>query len=197
VSLEERFKELTALWNKETAGSSSLTVICGNEHYKGIIRLGRLVVPLIMEDLKKGPNHWFIALREITGEQPHIPDEDAGRIRKIGDLWLKWWEEHELTWCRKEQDLFALKWETGIFHNFYPSTIQMSLCGDPPYYRVRLTPNSEGEYWAWHDFAKDVYNFANHNRNGVIICFPYGPEIEEKLGRGEIIRVRVDELGVA
>jgi len=98
--------------------------------------------------------------------------------------------------CRSAE-LFALKWPSGIFHSFCPNTACMSLCGDPPYYRVKLTPDPEGAYWTWHEFEKNEYRYTNHNRVGVEICFPYGLEIETTLGRGELIRVRVEELGVA
>ena len=96
-----------------------------------------------------------------------------------------------------ERELFALKRSSGVFGSFFPSLKAMSLCGDPPYYRVKLTLDPAGEYWTWHDFEKNDYHFTNHNRLGVEICFPYGPEIETKLGRGEIVRVRVEELGIA
>lgn len=95
------------------------------------------------------------------------------------------------------RELFAVKSESGIFRSFFPSLKAMSLCGDPPYYRVKLTPDPTGAYWAWHDFEKDTYNYTNHNEMGVEICFPYGSAIEVKLCRGKIIRVRVEELGVA
>lgn len=196
--VEERFKALAKKWHEETGFSSNLTYKWSNRHYQQILGLGRAVVPVIMEDMRQSPDWWFDALRKLTGHEPEIdPETESGYLKIIAQKWLTWWDGQKDTWFRKEQELFALKWETGIFHSFYPSEIQMSLCGDPPYYRVRLTPDPEGGYWAWHDFVKDVYNFTNHNREGVVICFPYGPEIEEKLGRGEIIRVRVDELGVA
>lgn len=67
----------------------------------------------------------------------------------------------------------------------------------PPYYRVKLTPDSDGAYWTWHDFKRDTFLYTNQNKLGVDICFPYGPEAEEKRGRGKRIRVRVVELGVA
>ncbi len=92
-------------------------------------------------------------------------------------------------------ELFALKWPSGIFHQFWPSLVQMGMCGDPPYYRVRLMPDPDGEYWTWHDLEKNTYNFTNNHEMGVEICFPYGSAIETKFGRGKIIRVRVEELG--
>ena len=98
---------------------------------------------------------------------------------------------------RGAQELFAIKHPSGVFANFFLSLKAMSVCGDPPYYRVRLTADSDGEYWAWHAANDGRYHFTNRNKMGVEICFPYGSEIEEKLGRGKIIRVRVEELGVA
>ena len=38
------------------------------------------------------PDHWFIALEEITGAQP-IPPESEGKVKKMAEAWIKWWEE--------------------------------------------------------------------------------------------------------
>ena len=94
-------------------------------------------------------------------------------------------------------ELFALKAEKGVFRNFFSHIKAMSLCGPPPYYRVRLTPDPDGAYWTWHDFEKGVFLFTNANKLGVEICFPYGTKPEIERGHGDVIRVRVDEIGVA
>jgi hypothetical protein len=96
-----------------------------------------------------------------------------------------------------ERELLALKSPSGVFRNFFPNKVCMSMCGPPPYHRVRLTLDPAGEYWAWHDFEDGDYHFTNHSRMGVEICFPSGSEAEATLGRGKIVRVRVEELGVA
>ncbi len=57
--------------------------------YQQIIGLGSSVIPLILEDLAKEPDHWGWALEAITGENP-VPEEAAGDITAIADAWLAW-----------------------------------------------------------------------------------------------------------
>jgi hypothetical protein len=46
-------------------------------------------VPLILKELQARPDHWFTALRAITGENP-VPDEHRGDLRAMADDWLRW-----------------------------------------------------------------------------------------------------------
>jgi hypothetical protein len=57
--------------------------------YQEIIGMGQKVVPLLLTELKRKPDFWFVALREITGENP-VPPESAGRIEEMARAWLKW-----------------------------------------------------------------------------------------------------------
>lgn len=55
--------------------------------------MGKPVVPLILRDLEKSPDHWFWALRAITGEDPVKP-EQRGRMQQMAQAWIQWGKEY-------------------------------------------------------------------------------------------------------
>ncbi len=61
--------------------------------YQRIIGLGPAVIPLILADLARQPDHWFWALRALTGEDP-VPAEARGRVKAMADAWLQWGREN-------------------------------------------------------------------------------------------------------
>jgi hypothetical protein len=63
--------------------------------YQQIIRMGHVVVPLILKELKERPDHWFVALSAITGADP-IRAGDRGRLEKMTSAWLDWGRERGL-----------------------------------------------------------------------------------------------------
>lgn len=84
------FLSLRDNWKNQTAYLSSSTEIVNNPNYQQVIQLGEKVLPLIFEDLKKEPDHWFYALNAITGEDP-VKFEDRGNLNKMTQSWLEWW----------------------------------------------------------------------------------------------------------
>lgn len=46
-------------------------------------------MPLLLEELRSNPDHWVIALEEITGENP-VPPECEGKVRLMADAWIRW-----------------------------------------------------------------------------------------------------------
>jgi hypothetical protein len=60
--------------------------------YLRIIGLGERAIPLILEDLRKTPDHWFVALHAITGVSP-VPEESRGRIDEMAKAWIIWGEQ--------------------------------------------------------------------------------------------------------
>jgi hypothetical protein len=60
--------------------------------YQQIIGMGPAALPLIFEELRQRPDHWFWALRMITGDDPVSP-EDAGDIERMRADWLRYGEE--------------------------------------------------------------------------------------------------------
>jgi hypothetical protein len=88
-ALTERFSALAAEWKRDTILLSSTSAISGHPAYRAIIALGPAVIPLLLQDLKREPLHWFEALQAITGEDP-VSKQDYGRIPTMRDAWLAW-----------------------------------------------------------------------------------------------------------
>lgn len=109
-------------------------------------------------------------------------------------------------WQRREANaptkwtLFAMRKGENL-HSFYPSEMQVSMCGRDPIVRVSIELNENGPYWAW------LYSFHPHNRShrgaiahiyghvqAVEICFPYGTSPHVRGGHGRIVRVTATEI---
>ena len=86
------FEGLVDQWRAETLHLSSTTQIATHPAYQRIIGLGPVVIPLILKELAKKPNHWFWALRALTGEDP-VAEEDQGKIEEMTAAWLSWGQE--------------------------------------------------------------------------------------------------------
>ena len=95
--LEERFLELAAQWRTDTRFLSSMTQMALHPAYQQILGMGPQVVPLLLRELDRNPDHWFWALTAITGADP-IKPEDRGHLRKMSEAWLQWGREHGFAW---------------------------------------------------------------------------------------------------
>ena len=89
----EKFRRLATTWRDETAYVSSSTQMFAHPAYQEIIRMGEPVVPLLLQDLEQDPDHWFHALRVITGANP-VSAEESGNLDKMTAAWLRWGREH-------------------------------------------------------------------------------------------------------
>jgi len=87
--LQYTFTKLAEQWRRETRHMSIMNDIVSHTAYQKIIGMGKDVVPLILEELKREPAHWFWALKSITGDNP-IQPEDRGRLNKMTEAWLDW-----------------------------------------------------------------------------------------------------------
>src|SRR5262249_49511472 len=90
--LEAVFRRLADEWRSAIAHFSSTTKRVQHPAYQRIIALGPKVVPLLLRELKERPNHWFAALRALTGADP-VPSSDHGRIDAMTEAWVRWGEE--------------------------------------------------------------------------------------------------------
>lgn len=90
---EYLFKVLNAAWKNDTRYESSATQIVSHPAYQLIIELGDVMVPFILSEVSSGSNHWFYALRKITGHNP----KDAGFLDfdKLRKSWMNWSDEQE------------------------------------------------------------------------------------------------------
>jgi hypothetical protein len=80
TELETTFLQLTEQWQRETGMLSVVSKISMHPAYQRIIGMGQPVVPLIMRELEREPDHWFWALSAITGVNPVKP-EQKGRLQ--------------------------------------------------------------------------------------------------------------------
>ena len=93
--LTSRFSTLAAEWKDATRLSSSPTEIAMHPSYQSIIGMGESVLPLILNDLKQTRDHWFWALRAITGANP-VPPSDRGNVDAMIRAWLQWGRDRGL-----------------------------------------------------------------------------------------------------
>lgn len=84
---------LALQWKEATQFVSSVTEIVTDPAYQQIIGMGKAVLPLILAELRREPDHWLWALQAITGENP-VPLADRGRIQAMTQAWLDWAETH-------------------------------------------------------------------------------------------------------
>lgn len=87
----------------------------------------------------------------------------------------------------------------GIYEDFYPSILQVEMCGakkeDIVKVRVREPKRNEiNTHWGWWDNENEEFCMIFIAKCQVEICFPYGFESEEKLGRGKLCRIVVEEI---
>ena len=87
--LEERFHRLAEEWKEQARYLSNSMRMAMLQPYQRIIGMGMPVVPLILEDLRREPHHWFWALEAITEQNP-VPPESLGKIQKMADAWVEW-----------------------------------------------------------------------------------------------------------
>ena len=83
-------------WDEEAGVTSSPIEMAECDSYRKIVKMGRRALPLIMEQLEaemEDPDHWFMALSEITGEDP-VPEKDYGKTLNMAEAWLEWWRKN-------------------------------------------------------------------------------------------------------
>ena len=87
--LKKKFEILAQEWKSATAHLSSTTEISLHPAYQRIIGMGETAVPFILQEMSDSPDHWFWALKAITGDSP-VPAEHRGRIELMTEDWLVW-----------------------------------------------------------------------------------------------------------
>ena len=91
-ALATEFHRLIAEWHEERGVTSSASQIVGCDSYRAIINLGQSVLPLIFGRMREEgdkPDHWFTALRELTGANP-VQSNQRGNMRAMAKSWLRW-----------------------------------------------------------------------------------------------------------
>ena len=90
-ALAERFRRLSETWRQECAHLSSIREMVLHPAYQQIVGMGPNALPFIFAELERKPDHWFWALRAITGEDP-VSSEHRGNVSRMARDWLHWAE---------------------------------------------------------------------------------------------------------
>jgi hypothetical protein len=86
------FRRHALEWKQATMDLSSLQQMISHPAYLHIIGMGMRAVPLLLTELEKSPDHWFVALNAITGEDPVREGDDFdGMVR----AWLDWGRKNQ------------------------------------------------------------------------------------------------------
>lgn len=87
---ESKFRRLADQWIIETEHTSSVKKACMHPAYQRIIGMGSAVVPYLLRELERNPDHWFWALNAITEADPAIAEDSFDGAIKA---WLRWGKE--------------------------------------------------------------------------------------------------------
>lgn len=78
-------------WKSETALLSDPERITAHPSFRAIVENAGETLPLIIDELRKGPSLLVWALEDAFGERPYGPG-DAGDICKMTEAWIAWAE---------------------------------------------------------------------------------------------------------
>ena len=87
------FDWLHAQWDKDMYFDSSATNAVSHPAYHVIIALGPSMIPLILDKVRSGENHWSKALSVLTGSQPSA--KDKLNTKTLREFWLNWEEKNQ------------------------------------------------------------------------------------------------------
>ncbi len=87
--VQNRFRRLVDEWRRKRGVTSNLTHLVMHSAYQQIIGMGPDAVPFLLRELEQTPDHWFWALKVITGEDP-VAETDRGSLKKMTKAWLEW-----------------------------------------------------------------------------------------------------------
>lgn len=86
---QHTFHSLVSQWKSSGCISSSINDIVSHPAYMRIIGMGKPILPLLLKELRERPDHWFLALRSITGENP-VRKESRGNLKRMAEDWVNW-----------------------------------------------------------------------------------------------------------
>ncbi len=91
------FEQMKRQLEADLQFNSSTTAMFQHPAYRQIVRMGYVAVPLLLRELKREPNQWFRALRDITGADP-VPIAHRGRLQEMSEDWLRWGRVNGFQW---------------------------------------------------------------------------------------------------
>jgi hypothetical protein len=91
------FNKLSGQWEQERPRGSDVLEMIMHPSYQRIIGMGHDVVPLLLKELDRKPEHWFWALHAITGADP-VPPESQGNLKQMAASWVTWGKQQGYKW---------------------------------------------------------------------------------------------------
>jgi hypothetical protein len=95
-NITAEFERLVAEW-KANRPATSLSRDLVTPAYLRIIGMGPRALPLILRQLEMELDHWFVALKAVSGEDP-VPAQSRGKMQEMANAWLKWGREKGYVW---------------------------------------------------------------------------------------------------
>ena len=87
---KDRFEQLVIEWRKQrNPYSSDPQGPAACPAYQKIIAMGTAATPLILNEMRQRPDHWFIALEALTNVNPIAQKHQGDFSNMVGD-WLDW-----------------------------------------------------------------------------------------------------------
>jgi hypothetical protein len=86
------------------------------------------------------------------------------------------------------------------YDHFYPHPGVVRMCGVKRVFKVLVEEDqsgSEDPYWGWWDNDKQMFLFVYRKQMLLNMCFPYGPEVQERRGDGIRLPVKITVLEAA
>jgi hypothetical protein len=91
--LRSEFEDLAQQWRNDTRHLSQVSKKVTHRAYFRIMGMGEAAVPLLLEELRDRPAHWFTALRATANVDPAPPESNPAAAR---EAWLEWGKSHGL-----------------------------------------------------------------------------------------------------
>lgn len=97
ITIESEFYRLAQQWKQERPRGADVSEMVMHPAYQRIIGMGPDVVPFLLEDLEREPEHWFWALYSITGAKP-VPPKSEGKLEEMAKAWIEWGKKQGYGW---------------------------------------------------------------------------------------------------
>ena len=95
LSVADVFRDLANKWRRDTGHLSLISQRVKHPAYKRVLLMGSDAVPLILEEMRDRPDHWFHALITLTDDNP-VPFDFNGTVEDAAALWVAWGQDNGL-----------------------------------------------------------------------------------------------------
>jgi hypothetical protein len=93
--IQLKFQLLAEKWKEESRFLSFAKERTELLTYQAIIDMGKPIIPYILMEMQAHPNHWFAALKQLTGTNPILP-EYKGNMKAMINDWILWGKKNQI-----------------------------------------------------------------------------------------------------